>query len=313
MEVRIRPIQEGDVGEADRIVRLAFGTFLNVPDPMSVFGDSDFAHTRYRAAPDCAFVAEADDRLVGSNFVTQWGSFGFFGPLSIEPRMWNQGIAQKLLEPTVALLEKWNCTHAGLFTFSHSPQHAALYQKFGFWSRFLTPIMSREVRNNQAQEPCVRFSELRPEQKTGMTAACRDATTAIYDGLDVTREIEAVDSQRLGDTLVQLDDSQVRSFAVCHVGANTEAGSGACYVKFGCARPGGSAQSDFEKLLKLCEAFAASRGASRLVAGVNMGRHEAYRTMLALGFRTDMLGVAMHRPNEPGFSKPGVYIIDDWR
>jgi hypothetical protein len=87
MEVRIRPIQERDLSEADRIVRLAFGTFLNVQDPMSVFGDSDFAHTRYRAAPDCAFVAEADDRLVGSNFVTQWGSFGFFGPLSIEPRM----------------------------------------------------------------------------------------------------------------------------------------------------------------------------------------------------------------------------------
>jgi hypothetical protein len=213
----------------------------------------------------------------------------------------------------VALLEKWNCTHAGLFTFSHSPQHAALYQKFDFWSRFLKPIMSREVRDSQAHEPYVQFSELRPEQKTGMTAAYRETTAAIYDGLDVTREIEAVDSQRLGDTLVQLDDFQVRSFAVCHVGANTEAGSGACYVKFGCARPRGSAQSDFEKLLKLCEAFAASRGASRLVVGINMGRHEAYRTMIALGFRKDMLGVAMHGPNESGFSKPGVYIIDDWR
>ena len=35
--------------------------------------------------------------------------------------------------------------------------------------------------------------------------------------------------------------------------------------------------------------------------------------MLTHGFRTDIQGVAMHRPNEPGYSRPGVYLIDDWR
>jgi hypothetical protein len=31
------------------------------------------------------------------------------------------------------------------------------------------------------------------------------------------------------------------------------------------------------------------------------------------GFRTDIQGVAMQRSNDPGYSRPGVYIIDDWR
>jgi hypothetical protein len=35
--------------------------------------------------------------------------------------------------------------------------------------------------------------------------------------------------------------------------------------------------------------------------------------MLARGFRTDRLGVAMAKPNEPGYNRPGVYLIDDWR
>ncbi len=35
--------------------------------------------------------------------------------------------------------------------------------------------------------------------------------------------------------------------------------------------------------------------------------------MLARGFSTDFQGVAMHRPCEPGYSRPGVYVIDDWR
>jgi hypothetical protein len=44
-----------------------------------------------------------------------------------------------------------------------------------------------------------------------------------------------------------------------------------------------------------------------------MGRHEAYRAMRKRGFRTDILGVAMQRSNDPGYHVPGVYIIDDWR
>jgi hypothetical protein len=53
-------------------MRLAFGTFFGLPDPMKMFGDSDIAHTRFRAAPDSALAAEADTKLVGSNFVTNW-------------------------------------------------------------------------------------------------------------------------------------------------------------------------------------------------------------------------------------------------
>jgi len=46
---------------------------------------------------------------------------------------------------------------------------------------------------------------------------------------------------------------------------------------------------------------------------VNTARQEAYETLLQSGFRTDVLGIAMHRPNEAGYSRPGVYMLDDWR
>jgi hypothetical protein len=100
---------------------------------------------------------------------------------------------------------------------------------------------------------------------------------------------------------------------VCHGGAGTEAGSGTCYVKFGAARPGRTAGEDFDSLLTACEALALERGASRLVAGVNTARHDAYGRLLERGFRTEIQGVAMHRPNESGYNQPGVYLLDDWR
>jgi hypothetical protein len=59
--------------------------------------------------------------------------------------------------------------------------------------------------------------------------------------------------------------------------------------------------------------MASSRNVARLTAGVNTARFEAYRRMLARGFRTDVLGVAMDRPNEAAYNRSGVYVLDDWR
>ncbi len=313
MEIKIRPLVERDLAEADRIIRLAFGTFLGLPDPTKTFGDSDFAYTRFRAAPDSALAAEADGKLVGSNFATHWGSFGFFGPLSVEPRLWEQKVAQRLLEPTMELFKKWGCRHTGLFTFSHSPKHAGLYQKFDFWPRFLTPVMSKEIPKGTPERSYARFSELPADQKPQALIACRETTSAIYEGLDVSREISAVDAQDLGETILLLDGSRVSAFAVCHTGPRTEAGSDVCYVKFGAARPGEAARTNFEHLLHACETFTATQRLTRLSAGVNMARHEAYRTMLARGFRTDMMGVAMQSRNDAGFNHAGVFVMDDWR
>ena len=39
--VAVRPLMLEDLKDADRIMRLAFGTFLNMPDPSSFMGDAD--------------------------------------------------------------------------------------------------------------------------------------------------------------------------------------------------------------------------------------------------------------------------------
>src|SRR6266849_5423271 len=67
MDIRVRPLEEQEIDEADRIMRLAFGTFLKMPDPMQMFGDATFTK-RWYADPGGALAAEADGRLIGSNF-----------------------------------------------------------------------------------------------------------------------------------------------------------------------------------------------------------------------------------------------------
>ncbi len=312
-ELIIRPLQRADLPAADKVMRVAFGTFLGMEDPAAFMGDANYIENRWRADPRSAFAAELDGEIVGSNLAAHWGSFAFFGPLTVRPDVWNLGIGRALMQPILQLFDEWGVQLAGLFTFADSPRHLGMYRKFGFAPRYLTALMSRPVEPVDAGVRWERWSELSASDRETAAAACRRVTGAIFEGLDVRSEIEAIDSLALGDTLLLWEAAELAAFAACHVGPGTEAGGGRCYVKFAAVRPGREAARIFEQLLAVCLNFAASRGVARLVAGVNTARSEAYAVLSEQGFRTRGLGVAMHRPNQPGFSRPGVFVLDDWR
>jgi GNAT superfamily N-acetyltransferase len=312
-DISVRPLQESDLVTADHIMRLAFGTFLGFPDPGSFMGDAGYVRTRWRANPNAAFAAEINNEVVGSNFAANWGSVGFFGPLTVRPDLWDRGVGKRLMEPIMECFYKWQTKHAGLFTFAQSQKHIGLYQKFGFYPRFLTANMSKPVEPSGRASEWNKLSDAPTSERTAILEACRELTDTIYEGLDVGYEICAVADQKLGDTVLLWNDSKLTGLAVCHSGAGTEAGSGVCYVKFGATRPSADAKQGFNRLLDACEELASSQNLSRLVAGVNTARHEAYRQMLMRGFRTYLLGVAMEKPNEAGYNRSDVYLIDDWR
>jgi len=184
-----------------------------------------------------------------------------------------------------------------------------LYQGYGFAPRFLTPVLSKPVTTGDGG--WVAFSSVADPAAT--LAACAALTGGIYDGLDVSGEIRAVQGQKLGDTVLVEDGGELVAFAVCHVGPGTEAGSGVCFVKFGAARSGPEAPSRFGRLLAACEGFALGRGASEVVAGVNTARRGAYGSMLEQGFRPGLIGVTMHGPDEAAYHHPDAWVIDDWR
>src|SRR5579883_1221177 len=74
LNITVRPLRESELDAADRIMRLAFGTFLGLPEPATFMGDAGFVHSRWRADPEAAFAAELNGELVGTNFVSHWGS-----------------------------------------------------------------------------------------------------------------------------------------------------------------------------------------------------------------------------------------------
>ncbi len=234
----VRELAQDELSAADRIFRVAFGTFLGVPNPEEFGGDADLVRTRWNADPGAALAAVLDGELVGSNFAANWASVGFFGPLTVSPEFWDRGIAHCLLDETMVLFERWGTRHVGLFTFAQSGKHVGLYQRHGFWPRFLTAVMSRDVEPPPVREPFTLVSAVAESELPGVLHEVRALTDEIYPGLDLTREIVSVRRQGLGDTVLVDDAAGLQALAVCHVGAGTEAGAGSCYIKFGGVRPG---------------------------------------------------------------------------
>ncbi|MDA4113717.1 MAG: GNAT family N-acetyltransferase, partial [Thaumarchaeota archaeon] len=183
----------------------------------------------------------------------KWGTFGWFGPLSVRPDLWDKGIAKQLMGPTMDLFSRWQTTHQGLFTLAHSPKHVGLYQKFGFHARFLTAIMAKKVQPQEVERrERVQFSTFSGlashEERERTLRECGELTNSIYDGLDVSEEIKAVQDLRLGDTILVRNGPRIAGFAVCHVGANTEGGTGVCYIKFAASVDKADASAGFRGL-----------------------------------------------------------------
>ena len=310
-QIRVGLLKKDEIGEAGRILRLAFGTFLGVPNPLEFMGDRDLMTPRWRSSHVKVLGARDAGRLVGSNVLTRWGSFGFFGPLTVLPEYWERGVAQRLLEATMAIFERWGVRHTGLYTFANSAKHMALYQKFGYWPRYLTAIMTGPSEAKGAEAPTL-LSSIKKSEREQAIQACARLTHKIDNGLDLTGEIRALLAQRIGDTVLRYTGNVLDGFAVCQNGPGSEGGEKTCYVKFGAARGGSGAGERFDRLLAACEGFASSRRVT-IEAGVNLAREDAYRRMRSRGYRVASLGVSMQRPHAEGFNRTDAYVIDDWR
>jgi N-acetylglutamate synthase-like GNAT family acetyltransferase len=312
--VQIRSIEERDLDDADRIMRVAFGTFLRARDPLKVLGDSDYLRSRFLAEPGCGYVAECDGEVVGSSFATRWGSFGLLGPISVRHDLWGRGIARPLLAPLMDLFDTWQVREAGLSTFPNSSKHIGLYQTYGFWPQQLTAVLGRSVPSTSGTRlEYTTYRTVASADRPAVLSASRALTGALFDGLDLSLEIDKAESQKLGDTVLVRAGAELAGVAVCHCGAGEAWSASDCLIKFAAVRPGPDAAELFEALVDACEQLARERELERVSACVSTARADAYRRLLARGYRAQIHAVDMIRPNAQEFLRPDAYVIHDLR
>jgi GNAT superfamily N-acetyltransferase len=302
-------LPESQLESAQALVRLAFGTHLQMPDPTE-FGNGSSCTARWYMDPEGVFGAWRGAELIGVVFAINWGTFGFFGPLVINPEYWGRGIAQQLLERVMAYFQDRKVTHSGLFTFSNSPKHILLYQRYGFEPRFLTALASAPTQIPQHHRQYQCYSDSSEVERSKHIEKLRAITDSLYPGLDLTVEIDNVCKQQIGETIIHFDArGQAQGFAICHFGNRSEAQRGAVYVKFAAA----TGSDAFAAVLDSCHHLGAASNLVKVDLGMNTSRKPAYKLILGKGFRPQSFGVAMEINGQAGFNRSDVFAADDWR
>ena len=308
----VSALDESDLPEAARIVRLAFGTFIGVPDPENFWNDRDYVYGRHHAAHVAAFGAKLDGQLVGSNFATRWKRRVLRPP------------HRASRAPGARCRPRFACQDDGAVRFLGNPARRPVHLRPEREThrplsevRLFRALPDRD--HVGASLGATRNGGLVAFQPIERSAAARGAAFVPRRGRDALpgprphrgdRCDARATTRRHG--LGGRRRRHCRLRGVSHW-LRSEAGADNCFVKFGAVRGGLSAERDYFRLLDACEALAAAVGTPKVLAGANMARHEAYRHLVARGYRTEIQGVSMHKDNDPGYCRPGVYVLDDWR
>lgn len=308
----IELLQEADLEASETLLKLAFGTFLKLSDPLK-FGGGAVYWPRWYRDPSSAFAAKIDNQLIGYSLSANWGTYGGFGPLIVHPNYWDQGIGSRLMMASLEKIEDWKIKQLIFCTHANSPKHIYFYGKFGLSPRFLIAVFAQNKLPNNPELNAFRYSQLSPEQQTESLQDCYQLTDKIYEGLDFRAEIKNVQTCSLGDTIFLWDEAGLFAFAVCHYGETSEAQTNTCYLKFAAVRPDNQAKENFEKLLDESEKIAVIEGMSSLIFGIDTACENAYRQTLARKYQIQSLMLSLHKPNQSGHSRPEIYIIEDRR
>src|SRR4029079_725270 len=148
----------------------------------------------------------------------------------------------------------------------------------------LTALTEKRVAPNASQLETL--AGLDGHARATAIEGCVAVTSSLREGLDLTGEIECLAEPGKGDVVIVREGARIAAFALCHVGAASEAVTGSCYVKFAAVRPGAGGAGLLDGLLDACETLAAEGGADRLEVRVSLARRPESEPVDARGTQT---------------------------
>ncbi len=134
--LRLRP---GRPEDTERLGSICYGAFRAISEGHSFppdFPSSEVAGgllASLLAREDVySVVAEADGRMVGSNFLWENGTIAGVGPITIDPAAQNAAVGRRLMEDVLRRAEERNIAGVRLVQAAYHNRSLSLYAKLGF-------------------------------------------------------------------------------------------------------------------------------------------------------------------------------------
>jgi GNAT superfamily N-acetyltransferase len=176
MDVNIRPATPADAVQCGRIIYEAFKAIAEQHNFPPDFPDGEVA-THFVSAfienPSVyGVVAEADGRVVGSNFLTEHDPVRAVGPITIDPAAQGRGIGRRLME---AVIERGrDAAGVRLMQDAFNTRSLSLYASLGFEVR--EPVVLMEGRFREGAWSGVEVREMGADD----VAACEELCVKVH-------------------------------------------------------------------------------------------------------------------------------------
>ena len=147
MNVIIRPARPEDAEACGRIIYEAFRGIAERhnfrPDFPSADAGVQLAHLLINDPAVFGVVAESGDRVVGSNFLSEWNPVRGVGPITIAPDVQARGVGRRLME---AVIERGRgAAGVRLVQDSFNTASLSLYASLGFEVKEPLALMEGKV------------------------------------------------------------------------------------------------------------------------------------------------------------------------
>jgi GNAT superfamily N-acetyltransferase len=208
MAIAVRAIEPADGDECARIVYEAFGglhDYHRFPRDFPTLESAEQLTSNFIAHPAIwGVVAEAEGRIVGSNFLDERGTITGVGPITVDPKAQGHGVGRRLME---AVMDRGAGARAiRLFQDSFNMQSLSLYASLGFEVKEPAVVISGRPRSGPAAG-----IEVRPLEE-GDLEDCERLCLTVH-GFERTNELRDAVQMPVLSPSVAVRDGRITAYA----------------------------------------------------------------------------------------------------
>ncbi|HXF96625.1 MAG TPA: GNAT family N-acetyltransferase [Gemmatimonadales bacterium] len=246
--------------------------------------------------------------LVAFNVAHRSGAEGWMGPLAVRPDRQGAGLGKIVVRAATEWLAAQGVATLGLETMPRTVENIGFYARLGFTPGHLTLTLTNDIRP-RGHPPPVLLSGRRGAAQDATLEAARALVAELAPGVDYTREILLTAELGLGDTSLVEKGDRLEAAVLWHSAPLADARSGdeIRILKL-------AARSDraFEAAIAAAEAAAARIGVHRVAVRCQTRYAEAFRRLVARGYRVRWTDLRMTYDGYPEPHPPQGVLFSNW-
>jgi len=247
-------------------------------------------------------------QIAAFNIVHRSGAEGWMGPLAVRPDRQGAGVGKTLVRTAVDWLLEQGVATLGLETMPRTVENIGFYARLGFSPAHLTVTLTNDIATRGHAAPSL-LSQRKGGAGDEAVAAARRLAHELAAGYDFTREILLTAELGLGDASLVDGDEGLNGVVLWHSASLAE---GRPKDEVRILKLAARDAPAFEAAIAATEAAAARIGIRRVAIRCQTRYDEAFRYLVARGYRVRWTDLRMTYEGYPEAHPPRGVVFSNW-